>query len=67
MLAIMALLLPSSNWLEEYDERYWKAYNERNTTESSAYVDEYVRNFLTGECIPGIEMNILTTNKYYLR
>lgn len=32
-----------------------KAYNERNTTESSAYVDEYVRNFLTGECIPGIE------------
>jgi zinc protease len=32
-----------------------KAYNERNTTESGAYVDEYVRNFLTGETMPGIE------------
>lgn len=32
-----------------------KAYNERNTTESHQYVDEYVRNFLEGECIPGIE------------
>src|SRR5690606_29226361 len=32
-----------------------KAYNERNTTESGAYVNEYVRNFLKGEPIPGIE------------
>lgn len=32
-----------------------KAYNERNTTESSDYVDEYVRNFLENEPIPGID------------
>ncbi|RYZ56139.1 MAG: insulinase family protein [Sphingobacteriales bacterium] len=32
-----------------------KMYNERNTTESSNYVDEYVRNFLQDEAIPGIE------------
>lgn len=32
-----------------------KAYNERNTTESGNYVNEYVRNFLTGEAFPGIE------------
>ncbi|SDD24233.1 M16 family metallopeptidase [Niabella drilacis] len=31
-----------------------KAYNEREKTESSNYVDEYVRNFLTNEPIPGI-------------
>lgn len=32
-----------------------QAYNERNTTESSDYVDEYIRNFLDNEPIPGIE------------
>lgn len=32
-----------------------KAYNERNTTESGSLVDEYVRNFLEAEPIPGIE------------
>ncbi|RYD57902.1 MAG: insulinase family protein [Sphingobacteriales bacterium] len=32
-----------------------KAYNERNTTESGTYVDEYIRNFLTEEAMPGIE------------
>jgi len=32
-----------------------KSYNNRNTTESSNYVDEYVRNFLKKEPIPGIE------------
>ncbi|WP_018631205.1 M16 family metallopeptidase [Niabella aurantiaca] len=31
-----------------------KAYNEREKTESANYVNEYVRNFLTGEPIPGI-------------
>lgn len=30
-------------------------YNERNTTESSNYVEEYIRNFLDNEPIPGIE------------
>jgi zinc protease len=34
---------------------YERVYNERNTTNSSAYVDEYTRNFLAGEPIPGIE------------
>lgn len=32
-----------------------KAYNERNTTESNRLIGEYVRNFLQGEPIPGIE------------
>lgn len=32
-----------------------KAYNERKTTESQIYIDEYVRNFTTGETMPGIE------------
>ena len=32
-----------------------KAYNERNTTDSKDYVEEYVRNFLDNEPIPGIE------------
>jgi zinc protease len=31
-----------------------QAYNERDKTESESYVDEYVRNFLTGEPSPGI-------------
>jgi zinc protease len=34
---------------------YERGYNERNTTDSSNYVDEYTRNFLAGEEIPGIE------------
>lgn len=38
-----------------------KAYNERNTTESGNLVNEYVRNFLTKEPIPGIE----NEHKYY--
>lgn len=32
-----------------------RAYNERDKTESSQLVDEYIRNFLTGEPVPGIE------------
>ncbi len=32
-----------------------KAYNERNTTESGRLVGEYIRNFLEGEAIPGIQ------------
>ena len=32
-----------------------KQYNERNKTESSRMVEEYVRNFLTQEPVPGIE------------
>jgi zinc protease len=32
-----------------------KSYNERNTTESRVYVEEYVRNFLENEPMPGIE------------
>ena len=31
------------------------AYNERNKTESASLADEYIRNFLRGEPIPGIE------------
>ncbi len=31
-----------------------KAYNEHNTTESKTYVEEYIRNFLEAEPVPGI-------------
>lgn len=32
-----------------------KIYNERKTTNSSQYIEEYVRNFLTGETMPGLD------------
>lgn len=32
-----------------------RLYNNRDKTESSQFVDEYIRNFLTSESIPGIE------------
>lgn len=32
-----------------------RSYNNRDKTESQIWIDEYVRNFLTGEVIPGIE------------
>ena len=35
---------------------YEQAYNEREKTESRNYADEYVRNFLEGEPIPGIAL-----------
>ena len=46
-----------SNLLNQMD----KMYNEKNKTESSDYVSEYIQNFLTKEPIPGIE----NENKYY--
>ena len=33
---------------------YESQYNERDKSESSSFVSEYIRNFLTGESIPGI-------------
>jgi zinc protease len=33
-------------------------YKERNTTDSAAYVGEYIRNFLTGETILGVEAEL---------
>lgn len=42
-----------------------RAYNERDKTESSAIVQEYVRNFLEKEPIPGIE-NEYAYHKQYL-
>ena len=41
-----------------------KAYNERNKTESSTFADEYIRNFLTGEPIPGIKYEYNLQKKY---
>jgi zinc protease len=35
-----------------------RAYNERDKTESEAYVSEYIRNFLQQETIPGIEKEL---------
>ena len=46
-----------SNLLNQMD----KMYNEKNKTESSDYVSEYIQNFLTKEPIPGIE----NENKLY--
>ena len=37
-------------------KRYEKYYNEKDKTESQQFVDEYVRNFLEDEPIPGIEV-----------
>jgi zinc protease len=34
---------------------YERAYNERDKTDSGAHAAEYIRNFLEGESIPGIE------------
>ncbi|MDE6131090.1 MAG: insulinase family protein, partial [Muribaculaceae bacterium] len=39
----------------EFISRIEKAYNERNKTNSAAYVQEYVDNFLDGNPIPGVE------------
>ncbi len=39
----------------EFMRRIERAYNERDKTESKRYVNEYVRNYLEGESIPGIE------------
>jgi zinc protease len=36
-------------------KRYENAYNERDKTESEQFADEYVRNYLESEPIPGIE------------
>jgi zinc protease len=36
-----------------------RSYNEREKTESGGYADEFVRNFLTSEPIPGIENEFL--------
>ena len=42
-------------------QKWNRAYNEKNKTESENYASEYVRNFLTHEPIPGIEKE----NSYY--
>lgn len=40
---------------KDYLSYYEKMYNERNTTNSSRFADEYVNHFLKNEPIPGIE------------
>lgn len=44
--------------LNRVKKNYWstlqQAYNERTKTESNVYADEYIRNFLVNESIPGI-------------
>ncbi|HEY6361187.1 MAG TPA: insulinase family protein [Vicinamibacterales bacterium] len=37
---------------------YERAFNERNTSESSGYASELLRHFLTGEPVPGIEAEL---------
>ena len=41
-----------------------KANEERDKTESSTFADEYIRNFLTGEPIPGIKYEYNLQKKY---
>lgn len=41
-----------------------RQYNNRDKTESDLYVEEYVRNFLTGEAIPGIEKEFALVTEF---
>ncbi len=41
-----------------------QAYNERDKTESAPYADEYIRNFLTDEPLPGIEYEFELHKKF---
>ncbi len=41
-----------------------KLYKERDKTESRSYASEYTRHYLTGEAIPGIEMEYELTRKF---
>jgi len=41
-----------------------RAYEERDKSESGRYASEYIRNFLTGEPIPGIEFEYEMQQKY---
>ena len=43
---------------------YERAYNEREKTESKSYANEYVRNFLEGEPIPGITFEYQFMQQY---
>jgi zinc protease len=43
---------------------YERAYNERATSESASYAGEYVRHFLEGEAIPGIEYEYRIASTY---
>ena len=43
---------------------YERAYNERATSESPSYAGEYVRHFLGGEAIPGIELEYRIASTY---
>lgn len=40
-----------------------RTYNERNTTESSSYVEEYIQNYLFGYPFPGIENEFAYVNE----
>jgi zinc protease len=46
-----------------YLQRLESAFNEREKTKSQAYVREYVRNFLDGDPIPGIETEYAIINQ----
>jgi len=43
---------------------YEKMAKEADKTESRSYADEYIRNFLTQECIPGIQKEYEITQEY---
>lgn len=48
----------------EYLASIEKSYNNRNTTQTASYVNEYVRNFLDGDPIPGIAVDYEIAKKY---
>jgi zinc protease len=43
---------------------YEKMARESDKTESASYADEFVRNYLTGECIPGIKKEFEITKEF---
>ncbi len=43
---------------------YERAFNERNTSESSGYASELLRHFLSGEPVPGIEAELALVRRF---
>ena len=49
---------------EEILNRYQRIYNERNNSDSGSFADEYKRNFLQDEAIPGIAYEYLLAGRF---
>lgn len=49
---------------DEYISYLDKTYNNRNTRENGSYIKEYVRSFIDGEPIPGVEKDVEISKRY---